>query len=222
MPYARRRRTYRRRRPTRTRRFGLRRARTYRYRARNVRGGIASFKEKFMSVQLSSNAAVTVDVALNEIAAGQLAAYQALYRSFKITGVKLTFFPDFGGTEYNQATYNLSGSVNFGGVLRCTLIPRQCGDLVAPTSEADALESQNAKTFVLSNGKPRSFYFRSPHFVSDLESATEYTFKTGWLSTNSGADINHNVAQWWMQSEGTGTNPYHVMTTLYFKCKDPI
>lgn len=213
--YVRRRRTFRRR-PRFSRRT------PYRTKMSRKRGAIAYFKEKYMSVQISTNTAVTLDVSLNEIAAANLAAYQALYRSFKITGVKLTFYPDYGGNEYNQAIANNVGAIGYSGVNRLTLIRQTARDLVAPSSEADALETQNCIQHTFTNGRPFSLFFKYPHFVNDLEAATEYTFKTGWLSTANGTDVNHNVASWWMQSEGTGSNPYRVLNTLYFKCKDPI
>lgn len=214
----------------RRRRYGRRSYRTNRgagraYRtkySRKHRSTVAYFKEKYMSTQIGTNGAVTSAVSLNEIASAQLTAYQALYRSFKIMAVKLTFLMDYGGWEYNQAVQNANDPITFTGVNRLSLIPQTSRDLVAPTSEADALESNNVRMHTFTTARPKSFYFKAPHFVNDVEGATEYTFKTGWLSTNAGADIDHNVAAWWMQAEGTGSNPYHVLTTLYFKCKDPI
>jgi len=197
------------------------RKKRYTRRAYNRSNRVVSSKERYLVAAIASNTGVAHNVSLDEIPAAQYAAYVVLYRSFKITGVRLTLIPDYSSCDYNHAINNVTAGSQFGGQMRLSLIKENCRDLIAPSSEADALESQNCITKCMTNGRPFSIYIKNPHFQVDVEAGTEVTYKTGWLSTSTGFDVHHNVAAWWMASEGSGSNPYRVLVTQYLKFKDP-
>ena len=177
-------------------------------------------KEKFFldDDQVVSNAGYQLVASLNAIDAQKLAAYQLLYRSFRIHGVKWTFLPRYSGYEYNQAVANAGAPVNFGGSI--TLLYSSKRDLSsAPTTYVRALTQSDVKIKVLPSGG-WSVYEKAPVVVDDLDGTAARYLASPKLDTINSAATDHYTGTVWAESEGTGSPPFTIIGTIYFTLYD--
>lgn len=185
---------------------------------------VVKMKEKFVIDNIVSNSGYNGAVTLSNINAANLAAYQALYKTFKITGAKYQFIPDFPQADYNQATSNLDNSIVFGGQHRLVYeVNRE--DVTVPSTEAAMLARNNSKvTTIDAHKKPFSIYVKNPMYIQDTDAGSITLFKkpTPVLMNTDGIALQHFGLLWYMTSEGSGTNPYSVYVTLYFNLYTPI
>lgn len=180
-------------------------------------------KEKFLwsAEQISSNTPQVAGSSLSMIDASHLASYVALWNKFMITGVKMMFLPRYSDNEYNQAVENAGGAVSFAGQL--TLVYQSIRSAApTPASYADALAVNDSKVVTFPGGRPRYFFERRPVYsvdnVDGLGTDSEYT--SGFLSTADATDALWYHSAWFPEAEGTGTNPYSVIVTLYITFAD--
>lgn len=191
---------------------------------KSLNSKIVKMKEKFVISNLSTNSGYNGTVAMADINAANLLAYRALYKTYKITGAKYQFIPDFSTADYNQATYDASDAVPWGGQHRLVYeVNRE--DITVPATEAAMLARNNSKvTTIDSHRKPFSIYVKNPMYIQDTDAGTISLFKkpSPVLMTDDGVNLQHYGLLWYMTSEGSGTSPYSVYVTLYFNLYTPI
>lgn len=187
-------------------------------------GQVVRFKETFDAGLILPNVNQTpYKFTLNSI--GQLANYQALYKNFKITGVKLQFFPGYSGTDPNAVLANTAGGITSIGNPRLC-VSTQRGHLSSSiTSELQLLQREHAlHTFC--DGKPWSIFIKSPVVALDVDTAGGLTnnsmFKTGWLDITNSADVAHNGLEYYLTAPASSSSVagLKVITTIYFMCKN--
>lgn len=187
-------------------------------------GQIVKFKETFDSGLILPNVAQTpYKFTLNSIP--QLANYQALYKNYKITGVKIQFFPGYSGTDPNQVLANTAGGITSIGNPRLTISTQRGHMASSITSELQLLQREHAMhTFC--DGKPWSIFIKKPVAALDVDSAGGLTnnsmYQNGWLDLASSADVNHNGLEYYLTAPASSSSVagIKVFTTIYFVCKN--
>lgn len=176
--------------------------------------------------QIVSNTGYIGAVTLNAIDASHLAAYKALWTQYTINAVKFMFVPRYQGSEYNQAVQNANLTLSYAGqhslVYISTRVNGIDGGGNAPASYVDALAATDSRIVNFPAGKQRYFYERRPKFLVDIRNASvaDSEYQTGWLATADADDVNHYASCWWMESEGTGSQPFTCIVSLYVTFKD--
>ena len=208
---------------------GGRRRRAARYMRRKYKrisdvGQYVKFKETFDAGLILPNVSQTpYKFTLNSV--GQLANYQALYKNYKITGVKLQFFPGYSGTDPNQVLANTAGGITSIGNPRLCVSTQKGHMSSSITSELQLLQREHAlHTFC--DGKPWSIFIKRPVCALDVDSAGGLTnnsmFKNGWLDLANSADVAHNGLEYYLTAPASSSSvaAIKVITTLYFTVKN--
>lgn len=179
-----------------------------------------NIKEKFFlgSEQVISNTGYQLAASLNAMDPQKLAAYQLLYRSFRIHGVKWTFLPRYSGFEYNQAVANAGAPVNFGGLITLAYCSKR-DQSSGPTTYARALTQSDVKIKVLPSSGI-SFYEKAPVVIDDLTGTEERYLPSPKLDTINSQATDHYCATVFPEAEGTGNPPLTIIGTMYITLYD--
>lgn len=184
-------------------------------------GNLVRFKETFDAGFRNANASqAPLQFRLTDL--GQVAQYQALYKNYRMTGVKLTWIPTYMGGEINTSIDNANNARPYAGTLRL-LWSIQKGRVDTITSELAMLQKQHGLR-VLADGKPYSIYIKNPVVPLDADTAGGITnnslYKNGWLDLTNSADVYHNGLEFYMVNSGTQPLGCKLYITYYFACKN--
>lgn len=137
--------------------------------------------------------------------------FQNLYDQYKITGVKIKFYPP--GLNFSQPRSN--GEFYY-------FMDENDGN--APTSMTQIYERQNYNVKSLNDGKPFKVFIRPAVSAAYYQSAglTSYGPKRAWLDTTS-PNVPHWALKWaWDQEPNAQASALymHVVCTYYLKFKN--
>lgn len=206
------------------------RRRAYRKRTRQSNAAFFSVKRTFYSGNWAPNTSTTAGFwrlfapALSDMPS--LSEYTALWDSFRIKAIKVTFRPRFDNFSGNDTTdTTLPGVTNQSGTRAFVIV-----DPYTNTGATGTYTSTNFNLF-LENGskvkcyegaKPFSVYWKPTIDRSIGASVTGGRIKAPWIQTASGTTIPHYGFHIFMQDNafaGTFGNSYDIFYTYYMQFK---
>lgn len=185
-------------------------------------------KEKFFlnvsgsqAEQIATNTGYDFTIRLADMNATKLAGYKALYGAYQITAAKIHVIPRYPGQDYNQAVANAGGVVAFAGTNTLAYVSTRTNDTLVGSSYAGALIYSDVQVIPLGrHGVKR--YEKMPTYQTDINPGgvgTNVSYQNGVVDIDDD-DVVHKAGTFWMESEGTGTNPFTAIVTAYITFYD--
>ena len=190
-------------------------------------GQVYNFKRTVQLTPYSGATPFTTNIVRNDSSLGQgivkcalsdlngYTDFTNLFEQFKMTAIKLSFYPYIG----DSANVSTTGS-GAGNMSPLAYAVNRSNSTTNPTF-AQLMEDQDVK--VVSSQKPFSVWINAPKFYAPADGLTIAQEKTGWLSsTDQGFNVHHYGLRFaFDQIQTTAQVGFRVFATYYLSCKNP-